>query len=84
MAEKTESELDIIKDLNDYRRRIASGQPVTDEELQAAIQKLQTFRDKTAKPIKEAAVKKATTTAKKTNKAAAMDLLGDLLAPRKP
>lgn len=83
MAEIGMGELDVIAELQDFRKRIMNNEEVSDEEFKAAVLKLQTFRDTTAKPVKAAAVKKATTASKKTNKAAAMDLLGDLLGPAK-
>lgn len=79
--EKTsQSELDLITELSDFRQRVMKGEEITDEELKASIQKLQTFRDKTAKPIKEKAEKKAASTVKKSmTKEKANDILGDLL-----
>jgi hypothetical protein len=81
ITEKTpQSELDLIAELSDFRQRVMRGEEVTDEELKESIQKLQTFRDKTAKPIKEKAEKKAASTVKKSmTKQKANDMLADLL-----
>lgn len=59
MAEKSPAEHDLAAELADFRKKVVAGQPVTDQELQVAIQKLRTFRDRTAMPIKEAAATKA-------------------------
>lgn len=75
-----QSELDLISELSDFRQRVMRGEEITDEELKESIIKLQTFRDKTAKPIKAKAEKKAVSTVKKSmTKEKANDLLGDLL-----
>ncbi len=76
MAEKTPQEHDLANELADFRKRIVNGETVTDEELAQAINKLRTFRDKTAAPVKAAAVKKATA---KVTKKDANDFFGDLL-----
>jgi len=75
-----QSELDLIAKLSDFRQRVMKGEEVSDEELKESIEMLQKFRDKTAKPIKEAKEKSAGAAVKKTmTKAKAADLLGDLL-----
>jgi isochorismate hydrolase len=76
MAEKPQAELDVIKQLADFRQRVVNGETVSDEELRDAIEKLKTFRDKTATPIKATAQKKA---AKSTTKKEVADFFGDLL-----
>ncbi|QGH73603.1 MAG: hypothetical protein [Siphoviridae sp. ct7UA22] len=75
MAEKTQQELDVVTELADFRRRVLAGEDIPDEELQKAIEKLRTFREKTAEPIKKVAVKKAAT---KTTKKEALDFFKDL------
>lgn len=81
ITDKTpENELDLIKQLSDFRQKVMRGEEVTDEELRDSIQRLQTFRDKTAKPVKEKAAKAAGSAVKKTmTKTKANDLLSDLL-----
>lgn len=80
MAEQSESEIDVINKLTDFRLRVCRGEEVQDEEMKDAVQLLQTFRDKTAKVAKPKSDKAATAKVKKTTtKQAAKDLLGDLL-----
>lgn len=76
MAEKTQQEHDLANQLADFRKKVVNGEEVTDEELAAAINKLRTFRDKTAMPVKEAAAKKAT---KRVAKKDVDDFFGGLL-----
>lgn len=76
MAEKKQSELEIMADLTDFRRRVLAKEEIPDEELKVAIEKLRTFRDKTAAPIKE---KKIAAAKKKVTKGDAQDFFGDLL-----
>lgn len=76
MAEKTQQEHELANQLADFRRKVVNGETVSDEELRDAINKLRTFRDKTAMPVKEAAAKKAV---KKVAKKDVDDFFGDLL-----
>lgn len=77
MAEKNDKELAVVDELTDFRRRAANGEDIPDDELRAAIEKLRTFREATAKPIQEKKVKAAI---KKTTKADVNDFFGDLLS----
>ena len=56
---KSVEEIAIVDKLADFRSRVVKGEAVSDEELQQAIHMLRNFREKTAKPIKEVAQKKA-------------------------
>lgn len=76
MSERTPAENDVATELADFRRRVLAKEEIPDEELQAAIQKLRTFREKTAKPVVE---KKAVKTVKKATKKEVDDFFGDLL-----
>lgn len=76
MAERLPAEHDLATQLADFRKKVVNGETVSDEELHDAINKLRTFRDKTAMPVKEAAAKKAT---KRVAKKDVDDFFGDLL-----
>lgn len=80
MAEKSESEIEVMTKLSDMRKRVMEGQDISDEELKQSIALLQSFRDKTAKPIKEKKEKAVKTkAASRTTQAEARNLLSDLL-----
>lgn len=81
MAEVSESEIQIIDKLTDFRLRVHRGEDIPDEEQREAIALLQSFRDKTAKVAKPKSDKVAKAkTEKAMTKKASMDLLGDLLS----
>jgi hypothetical protein len=67
----------LVEQLRDYRRRIAKGEEVSDDEIKDGIAKLRQLRDTTAPKAKAAATKKAS---KKVTTVDAENLLGDLLS----
>ena len=77
------SDLELHTELQDYRRKITRGEPVSDDELRLSIRKLQIYR-KGAMTTLESAVTKTNKAAAKTKEKAqkqqdATNLLDGLL-----
>lgn len=74
---------DLQADLQDFRKRIARGEEVTDEELRGAVRSLHAFRATAHTTLESASKKKATKAASTKTKAQKQDeaktALGDLL-----